>query len=290
MRDLCIVGSGILAAEKRNLKTLVNYMGGYYSDQLTENCTHLVTGTVKSMKYLEAGKHKITIMHTDWVQDVWQKSKISGSIVATSTEYDKYKLPVFFNLNVCSSGLTSVERHSVKSMIEENGGKYDGSFKSEIVDILIVDKAQTDSAKFKAAVRYKKECLTIDWVKDSIDQGYALNTSDPKYQVIGLKVSTPTKNDKSVNIADFHGDQTNVCNISRISHITTMSNCDINESVRSTRSNFAVPQFKYKHQIAQLSVSEAKLAGLFLDGCNVSGIFGLNSNIFILINLINRFI
>lgn len=174
LRNCCITGSGMGAVEKRKLKQFVSFMGGEYSEQLTEHCTHLVTITVKSLKYLEAGKRKMPILHTGWIQDVWQKSQ-TENVIGTSKEFDKHKLPVFFNLNVTSSGLTAVDRNNIKLLIESNGGKYDGSFKSEVVDILIVDKSKTDSEKFRAAKRFKKECLTVSWVVDSVEQGYAVS-------------------------------------------------------------------------------------------------------------------
>lgn len=54
----------------------------------------------------------------------------------------------------------------------------------------------TDSAKYEAATRYKKFCLIPDWVTDSVKKGYALPTDH--YKVVALKVSTPTKMEKSM--------------------------------------------------------------------------------------------
>lgn len=173
LRGCCITGSGMPREDKISLKKFIHYMGGDYIDELTEHCTHLVTITVMSNKYLEAGKRKLPILHIDWINDVWHKS-FKENIVGTSSEFDKFKLPIFFNLNVTSSGLSVADRNNVKQLIESNGGKYHGSFKSEIVNVLIVDKSNTDSLKFKAAVRFKKHCLTVDYVLDSVEQGYAV--------------------------------------------------------------------------------------------------------------------
>ena len=83
--------------------------------------------------------------------------------------------------------------------------------------------------------------------------------------MIGIKVSTPKK-DQSVNLADFNRDS--ICNLSRISNVT-QPHCDINETGRSIRSTTGTQPILKQH-MAKLNISEAKRAGLFLDGCNVS--------------------
>lgn len=86
------------------------------------------------------------------------------------------------------------------------------------------------------------------------------------YEVVapaGIKVSTPNK---TIN-PDFNGDS--ICNLSRISNVSQKNNNDIDETAVNIR-NSIVPQLTYKQQMEKINISDAKRAGLFLDGCNVS--------------------
>ena len=40
---------------------------------------------------------------------------------ATDAAYDKYRCPVFKGFVVCVSGMTSEDRNSVRSIVEQNG-------------------------------------------------------------------------------------------------------------------------------------------------------------------------
>uniref|UniRef100_A0A8D8H7M7 DNA topoisomerase 2-binding protein 1-A n=1 Tax=Culex pipiens TaxID=7175 RepID=A0A8D8H7M7_CULPI len=271
MRNLIVCSSGLKPDEKAQVSQLVSQMGGYYFDVLTGACTHLVACTVKSVKYEKAAEIKLKIMHPAWVRDVWEQS-LKKMVYGTDAEFAKHALPIFYSLTITSTGLTLGKRTQIKKLIEENGGKYIGAFKSELTDILILDKDHTGSDKFRGAVRCKKECLTPAWIVDSVEKGYALPTGP--YEVKSIKSSTPTKDDSS---RDFNPDSTQ---LSMISHGNSRNFSTINESVMSMTSNSsmvpAVPQPpvvsakpKYKDSLAKINVQLAKKAGLFLDGCNI---------------------
>ncbi|EDS34036.1 DNA topoisomerase 2-binding protein 1 [Culex quinquefasciatus] len=271
MRNLIVCSSGLKPDEKAQVSQLVSQMGGYYLDVLTGACTHLVACTVKSVKYEKAAEIKLKIMHPAWVRDVWEQS-LKKMVYGTDAEFAKHALPIFYSLTITSTGLTLGKRTQIKKLIEENGGKYIGAFKSELTDILILEKDHTGSDKFRGAVRCKKECLTPAWIVDSVEKGYALPTGP--YEVKSIKSSTPTKDDSS---RDFNPDSTQ---LSMISHGNSRNFSTINESVMSMTSNSsmvpALPQPpvvsskpKYKDSLAKINVQLAKKAGLFLDGCNI---------------------
>lgn len=54
--------------EKNEVKQLVSFMGGKYLDELKEPVTHLVSKSVRSLKYETAAKNGVKIMHIDWVR------------------------------------------------------------------------------------------------------------------------------------------------------------------------------------------------------------------------------
>ncbi|XP_058451555.1 DNA topoisomerase 2-binding protein 1-A [Malaya genurostris] len=283
MRNLVVCMSGLKPEEKNRLSQMVFRMGGYYWDVLNSSCTHLVSSTVKSIKYEKAAEIKMKIMHPEWIADVWEKSQ-RDMVKATDSIFDKHALPVFYALTITSTGLNTQKRNQIKQLIEKNGGKYIGAFKSELTDILILEKDSVGSAKFQGAVRCKKECLTPAWIVDSVEKGYALPVS--KYEVRSLKSSTPTKDDAGLlSSRDFNPD---CSQLSMISHQNSR-NLTINESVMSmasmaqATSKLSRPSLagstnaglitgqkqKYRELLEKINLQQVKKAGPFLDGCTI---------------------
>lgn len=130
MRNLHICVSGLGVTEKLEIKNYVLWMGGHYYGHLLECCTHLISNTVQSSKYEQAALSNKLIMHPDWIKAVWKRSQ-NENILGTNSEFEKYKLPIFYNLNITSTGLTNDKRNEIKNLIVENGGKYDGKFQSK---------------------------------------------------------------------------------------------------------------------------------------------------------------
>ncbi|XP_037805699.1 DNA topoisomerase 2-binding protein 1 [Lucilia sericata] len=292
MRDLQISATGITPQEKEKLKGLIQWMGGHYFQNFSRSITHLISNTIKSAKYEHATLNGIPVMHTDWVQRVWERSCAAEDISATDEEFDKYKLPIFFGTNITCTGLENDKKNEVMRLVNENGGTYHRAFRSQLVDIVITEKDKTNSEKYAAAVRYKKDILLPEWIFDSVQKGFALPTKP--YQVKSLKVSTPTKTDQS--IADFTAaDNTHLSDISRIStlgskrfnHDASTVNDTICSAMNDTQSGptFVAPAAPvskdlkkdllkkagsgthYKLVYEEICPKKAKKAGSFLDGC-----------------------
>uniref|UniRef100_A0A182JW07 BRCT domain-containing protein n=1 Tax=Anopheles christyi TaxID=43041 RepID=A0A182JW07_9DIPT len=284
MRNLTVCSSGLKAKEKSLISQLVCHMGGYYLDVLNASCTHLVSSTVKSVKYEKAAECKLPIMHPDWVNAVWEESQRRDLHATEPSLIKRYRLPVFYALTITSTGLTAAKKNEIKALIESNGGNYVGSFKSETTDILILEKTGTESAKFRGAVRCNKECLTPEWVVDSVASGYVLPIRE--YEVKSMKASTPTKEDGQatgsgtvgirISAGEFNPDCTQ---LSEISHANFSSrNETINESMMSggdavSASSATVGRpaviHRYREVLARMTVQQAKKAGPVLDGCSV---------------------
>lgn len=113
MRDLQISATGITPQEKEKLKVLIQWMGGHYFQNFSRSITHLISNTIKSAKYEHASLNGIPVMHTDWVQRVWERSCAAEDILATDIEFDKYKLPIFFGTNITCTGLENDKKNEV---------------------------------------------------------------------------------------------------------------------------------------------------------------------------------
>ncbi|XP_004525878.1 DNA topoisomerase 2-binding protein 1-A isoform X2 [Ceratitis capitata] len=293
MRDLHICATGIAADQKEQMRTYIHWMGGYYFQNLSRPVTHLISNTIKSTKYEHATINGIPVMHVDWVQRVWERSCVED-VAATDEEFEKYKLPIFFGTNITCTGLETDKKNEIMRLVNENGGTYHCAFRSALVDIVITERGNTNSDKYKAAVRYKKDILCPEWIFDSAEKGFALPTKG--YQVKSLKVSTPIKGDRS--IADF----TQLSDTSRISvmggsgrngrsDFTTINDTvssGLNETaVQQKDGTFVAPiprtgnskdlqkEVHRKNAVAdhyrlvyeEICPKQAKKAGNFLDGC-----------------------
>lgn len=269
MRDMVITASGMDRAEKKKIKKLVSWMGGMFYYELNKGCTHLVSNSVRSEKYEIAASRRLKILMPEWIQAVWEASKVRA-VRGDEFAFEKYRLPVFYNLNITSTNLTPSVRNEMRQAIEANGGKYAGAFRSEETDILILERDKTSSEKFRSAQTYKKDCLTPDWVRSSIQQGYAVAFKN--FRVLGsVRSSTPTR--ASHEVAEFAPNSTQMSEISAIDHsklkvVNETVASTSSESTRTTRSSKRTNP-TYQHVMDKIPFDKVKRAGPFLDGCKV---------------------
>jgi len=113
MRDLQISATGFPPNEKETLKKLIQWMGGHYFQNFGRSITHLVSNTIKSTKYEHATLNGIPVMHSNWVQKVWDRSCKDNTVLAVNEEFDKYRLPIFYGTNITCSGLDNEKKNEV---------------------------------------------------------------------------------------------------------------------------------------------------------------------------------
>lgn len=224
------------------------------------------------MKFQQAALLKKAIMKPEWVTDAWNQSR-HDNILATNPLFDVHCVPIFYNLGFTSTGIDPKIRSKIKDAVEANGGKYYGGYSSHQVDILIAEKNQKATDKLKAAIQGKKDCLTPQWVFDSLEKGFALPILEYKIDLQAKKItSTPQKSvmenmTELTDISCISG--VNQVNETALSAISSLSNIiPIRPSGSNGNRNQQDPT--YKATLEKLNISEAKKAGLFLDGCNVS--------------------
>ncbi|XP_011313192.1 DNA topoisomerase 2-binding protein 1 isoform X2 [Fopius arisanus] len=264
MRDIVVCISGFTPQDKLAYQKKIEYMGGICIKDLRHCVTHLITDSVMSEKYEKAMEDGIKAYTNHWVAAVWE-ANLQGYVPATDKSFDKYKVSVFMNLIVTTTNLPRDRREEVKRLLEQHGGGYMGPLDGRKVKLLITDEYTTMSDKIKFALANDIPCVTSNWIKKSIEVGYAL----PFNEFIispSTKCSTPEKGSQSC--------QENF-NISTISCIQADNPVFINETMSSTINSTAhvtvsdkCPQ-KPAASVDHISVKEAKKAGPFLDGCNI---------------------
>ncbi|KAK4881729.1 hypothetical protein RN001_005048 [Aquatica leii] len=266
----CTVAFSTLSKlEKREMQEKVEYMGGYVSSCLVESCTHLVTNSVKSEKYIKAAEAGKKIMLNSWVTDVWDVS-LKANVHSTNEQFNKHICPVFYNLLVCCTGLSNVQRNELSKLITDNGGKYKEQLYLNKTDIMIAE-SRNKSVKYKAAVKHNIKCVTMMWVIDSIKSGYAL--PDSRYQV-RIGTSTPTKDGEELPNFSM------ISTIGNASELPLRHGVEFLETINATEMANSLmkdtPSMKRKSNsnehnelVDEINLKEVKKAGAFLDGCGV---------------------
>lgn len=274
MRNSIITSTNISPKEKKkNIKKLVEYMGGQYLNDLTSRVTHLVSEGVGSEKYEKAGKiEKIKLMHSDWIFHLWKVSQVQAQMSADESQFDRFKLPIFLNLTITSTGINVNKRDEIKTIVDENGGKYSPNFNSK-VDILLVDPSAIGEKKHEAAIKLKKTCLSSEWIYESLRCNYAVCLNDFKIEPKkAVKASTPTKSNATVS--KFNPDNTQLSEISYcVRGEVSFAETVVSTTSRVTRSSFASnvsvraeePQTMFTTQ----NFNDARKIGNILDGYNV---------------------
>lgn len=252
--------------QKEEIHKLVNFMGGVYTANLTETTTHLVTDQVRSCKYEEAAKSHVLIMHPDWITKLWGCSQKKGfSTSAADAQFDVYKLPIFFNLNVSTSGMKAGDRNIIKAHIEANGGKFSSSF-GKSVDILIIEQEDANRDKVKLATRINKAILSQQWILDSLEAGYSLNLEE--YKVKLCRSSTPVT-DTATSAARFNPDISQMSTISAIrgsSHLDNTMEQTANQTLLSSTLTSPKAEPSYRKFMAMLSLRVAKKSPNMFNG------------------------
>jgi hypothetical protein len=243
MANILVCFASITDHEKKShFKKVIGYMGGQFTNSLTDITTHLVTEDVFSKKYFFSAKNNIQIVHPDWIEELWKLNQANGfDMRASDEEYmKKFKLSIFHKVIFCSTGLDNDEKKKLMELIEANGGVYSTTFKSATVKVLLMRKKDLESAKHKAAIKHNIFCLDPKWIHDSIEAGYSLGVEEYKVSKDGaLKSSTPTKN--SSQLGRFNFDNTV---LSEICGDVTTKNVEFEETRRSLMSQKRSALFK----------------------------------------------
>lgn len=200
---------------------------------------------------------------------MWKKTQNLSMIVrGNDSQFDVYKLPIFFNLCITSTGLKTPDRNEIKAIVEDNGGRYNLSFTSA-VDILIMEKESIGCQKFNAAVKLKKLCLSTAWIFDSLNNGYAMPVESYTLgKTRAAAASTPTKvSDVNLTITKFNPDNTQLSDISRAT--IYKKDISLNETGTTSASSSRLSTVPSIVQGFKQTLIDAKNVGSVLDGYNI---------------------
>lgn len=120
---------------------------------------------------------------------------------ATDAKYLKYKCPIFHKYIICASGFNEALKAKLKEQIESNGGTYSGDLIMGTTTHLIVKDPK--GAKFDAAKLWKVPIVRVEWVQESISNGYCL--PEKNFLIVSSsdsnQTSTPTIAQKAATAA-----------------------------------------------------------------------------------------
>ncbi|XP_027237421.2 DNA topoisomerase 2-binding protein 1 isoform X2 [Penaeus vannamei] len=282
MKGMVVTTTGFEKDVKAELQMLVERMAAIYSNNFHEGVTHLVANAVGSKKYIVAVEKEIPVMTGEWVQAVWKavNRDFREDILATDQQFLSYTCPVFKGLVICVSQMHRKEKDALMKMIQDNGGTYSGSLEMAVTSVLIIPTPEGE--KYTHACNWRIQCLTPDWIYDSVEQGHALDMEG--YKVKKTRgASTPT-NDMSVNDgkntsrrASFLSVPPDVSMCSTIMNETdAMKVTHINETLQmdtsiAIKKNSAFDEKVNRgiEAVEELDLQQAMKAGLFLDGCKI---------------------
>ncbi|XP_069938324.1 DNA topoisomerase 2-binding protein 1 isoform X2 [Cherax quadricarinatus] len=268
MKGLVITTSGFRKEAKAELQCLVERMAGIYLNIFHTNVTHVVANSVGSDKYFVAVKEETPIMTGEWVKAVWKAASedFREDILATDEQFLSYACPVFKGLVICVSQMPRKEKEALKKIIEENGGTYSSTLDMSGTSVLIIPTPEGD--KYSYARNWRIQCLTPDWIYDSVEHGSAVQMDG--YKVTNRGASTPTSDTSNANILpDISLCSTiNMTAVSKMSQVNETVNMETSmalkkESVADERVNLGL------EAIENLDLQQALKAGVFLDGCKI---------------------
>nr|XP_027202237.1 uncharacterized protein LOC113796211 [Dermatophagoides pteronyssinus] len=173
MRGLEITTSNLSQKKRDLVKNRVQLMSGNYYENLCRQTNVVVSDSVLTRKARAAAENHITMVSFDWIESCWTKYQYEHRKADEESIVNQYRLPLFYGLNITSSGIT--ERDRIKNILQSNGGKYHPSLILRPIlpnSILLVQEKRGE--KYLNAKRLNIPCLLPKWVDDSIKAGFVL--------------------------------------------------------------------------------------------------------------------
>lgn len=149
-------------------------MGAVHKLDLTSDVTHLVVGRIDTPKYQYVARERldVKVLSPQWVQAVRDEWTEGGSVNLEALE-DQYRLPTFFGLQICVTGFEDLdERSALAQSFTDNGAAYHGDLTKAVTHLVA---ASPQGKKYEYAAQWGIKTVTIEWVRQSITRGMALD-------------------------------------------------------------------------------------------------------------------
>jgi len=266
MKGVIITISGLDKGEKEKYKQLVERMAGIYSNNFHDGVTHLVASKARSQKYEVAVQKEIPCMLPSWIEEVW---KVSSKELVTSVDprFSSFRCPALLGVTVSVSQLNKADKELLRKSVETHGGVYSGALEMDKTTVLVCTSSTGD--KYSHAKKWKIPCVTSQWVFDSIERGYCLNTEAYRVDKGKTNSSTPTKQDQTM------------AGLAEVSMCSTILNPDetvgtrlVEDTMNCTTMGMeglvnAIKGKSTADWLTELELGKVKKAGSFLDGCKI---------------------
>ncbi|CAH1395016.1 unnamed protein product [Nezara viridula] len=271
MRGFVICTTNLSPEYKKEIKKLVGFMGGIYSDQLTLAVTHLLADKITSIctgKYQKAVDNNIPIVRPEWILKCWELSRMGQK----APDPIGFRLPPFQGMHITCSNLSQVAKKKLHMLIEANGGVYLRTLELNKTVVLVI--GEPEGKKWQHAQQWEIPCVSPSWIYESVERGVAVPSKN--HLVVGRpKCSTPTN-------AGEHNSFMSCSDISVVPMAAEKSRIDeTNTSIASTSSLKLfkaeekrtplrpLPDGEYKKLLEEINMFDVKAAGPFLDGCKI---------------------
>lgn len=111
-------------------------------------------------------------MKSSWVHNVWDIN-IEENVPVASNTYDSDKALALYNLRIMPTGFAKKEKEEIKKYTADAGGIYHTEYCCKYIDVVIAHKEAKSTDKFKKAQKDKIPCVSIEWIRTSVDKGTA---------------------------------------------------------------------------------------------------------------------
>lgn len=113
-------------------------MGGCCIDSPIEKTTHLVLNTVfNNPKFQAAMDLRISIMKSNFIDEVWEQSQTEQISINSGKIIDEYTAPIFYGINLATTGFSKSQNEKFQQYVEQNGGKYTSNLRVRMTNALV---------------------------------------------------------------------------------------------------------------------------------------------------------
>jgi len=253
MKGMIITTSGMDLGEKKKLKQMVERMAGIHSNAFHDGVTHLVAATTRSQKYEVAVEKEIPCMLPRWVEEVWKVSS-KEMVTAVDPRFSIDRCPALLGVTVCVSQLNRADKDLLKRTVETYGGVYTGVLNMDMTTVLVCTSPEGD--KYNHAKKWNIPCVSSQWIFDSIEKGFCLQTK--KYRVDKVEKGKSKMSKLPLQVQDQN------LNVSTSTRAVDETMVSLDQSV-----NTIMQGKRTKEWLSELELGKVKKAGSFLDGCKV---------------------
>lgn len=178
--------TGVSSKEDRNIKAMVQSLGGTCTDVLKAGVSCLVAKRARGAKYEVAQTLGIPRVTMDWLPDCSKSRKL--------LPFTKYLVGPFYGLVVSCTQLEGDDRQKVTSLVTENGGFFVKELSKDVCTHLVAMRPEGE--KFLAARSWGVTIVEKEWVFDCVEKGECLD--EREYLVASAKkASSPRRKAKS---------------------------------------------------------------------------------------------